>query len=211
MEPRLPSCWLGAVLPSVTCAPIGPLRQASIIAAIGSGARQSPAPRRWRPIGFVPRRAAPGSPRCASSKAGNRHLAPGRDPEPENPSYGGTEGSNPPPSSGESDANLTRNREKGCDVSVIEKQRRSSAHGPSGATTVSLKSPMVRARALNTSTGSAGVVRFHRYGRSRRQHRRYAAGSPALPFPIGVLGLGACSCRAFAPFRATHQWPWSPV
>ena len=84
MEPRLPSSWLGAVLPSVTCAPIGPLRQASIIAAIGSGARQSPAPRRWRPIGFVPRRAAPGSPRCASSKAGNRHLAPGRDPEPEN-------------------------------------------------------------------------------------------------------------------------------
>jgi hypothetical protein len=84
MEPRLPSSWLGAVLPSVTCAPIGPLRQASIIAAICSGARQSPAPRRWRPIGFVPRRAAPGSPRCASSKAGNRHLAPGRDPEPEN-------------------------------------------------------------------------------------------------------------------------------
>jgi hypothetical protein len=42
----------------------------------------------------------------------------------------------------------TRNREKGCDVSVVEKQRRSSAHGPSGATTVSLKSPMVRARAL---------------------------------------------------------------
>jgi hypothetical protein len=89
MEPRLPSSWLGAVLPSVTCAPIGPLRQASIIAAIGSGARQLPAPRRWRPIGFVPRRAAPGSPRCASSKAGNRHLAPGRDPEPENSLFTG--------------------------------------------------------------------------------------------------------------------------
>jgi hypothetical protein len=37
----------------------------------------------------------------------------------------GIEGSNPSPSSGESDANLTRNREKGCDVSVVEKQRRS--------------------------------------------------------------------------------------
>ena len=59
--------------------------------------------RRWRPIGFVPRRAAPGSPRCASSKAGNRHLAPGRDPEPENSLLRGDRGfENPPPSSGKS-------------------------------------------------------------------------------------------------------------
>src|SRR6202163_925814 len=43
---------------------------------------------------------------------------------------------------------------------------------------------------------SAGIVRFHRYGRSRRPYRRCAAGSLALPLPIGLLGLGACSRRA---------------
>ena len=46
------------------------------------------------------------------------------------------------------------------------------------------------------SAGPAGAVRFHRHGRSRRQHRRRAARSPALPLPPGLLGLGARPCRA---------------
>ena len=41
------------------------------------------------------------------------------------------------------------------------------------------------------SAGPAGAFRFHRHGRSRHQHRRCAAGSPALSLPPGLLGLGA--------------------
>src|SRR5499433_3693911 len=44
--------------------------------------------------------------------------------------------------------------------------------------------------------GPGGAFRFHRHGRSRRQHRRCAAGSPALSLPSGLLRVGACSRRA---------------
>ena len=43
------------------------------------------------------------------------------------------------------------------------------------------------------SAGTAGAFRFHRHGRSRRQYRRCAAGSPALSFPSGLLRVAACS------------------
>src|SRR4051812_41294953 len=44
--------------------------------------------------------------------------------------------------------------------------------------------------------GRLGLSDFHRHGRSRHQYRRCAVRSPALSLPPGLLGLGACSCRA---------------
>ena len=58
-------------------------------------------------------------------------------------------------------------------------RRRAGRHLPAGA-----------------SAGPARAVRFHRHGRSRRQHRRRAARSSALSLPAGLLGLGTRPCRA---------------
>jgi hypothetical protein len=44
------------------------------------------------------------------------------------------------------------------------------------------------------SAGPVGTVRLHPNARSRRQHRRRAARSPALSFSTDPLGLGARAC-----------------
>ena len=40
--------------------------------------------------------------------------------------------------------------------------------------------------------GTAGLVRLHRHGRTRRQHRRRAVAAPPVSLCLGLLGLGAC-------------------
>ena len=73
----------------------------------------------------------------------------------------------------EIDAGIRRTLERRIRAWRALKRGRAGRHLPAGA-----------------SARTAGAFRFHRHGRSRHQHRRCAAGSPALSLPSGLLRVG---------------------
>jgi hypothetical protein len=114
----------------------------------------------------------------------------------------GTEGSNLAPSSSESDANLTRNREKGCDVSVVVV----------GSTRLT-RAAAARVRYRQHTVRGAAAVRYAEHDPAveldhPQRHRRARIGMGIKPAECSG-GVPLPGCARSEPFRSPQdqiQW-----